>query len=278
MPTQVGIGLRNPHYQDILANKPPIDFLEVHCENYFAEGGKPLHYLEQISAHYPLSFHGVGLSLGTTDQLNAEHLKKLKSLINRFEPLFVSEHLCWGVIDGTYFNDLLPLPYTEESLQLFISNTQRVQEYLNRTIMIENISTYLEFEHSSLAEYEFLSELVKATGCQLLLDVNNLYVNSVNHQWNAKKYLQNLPAHAIKEIHLAGFTENIFEDGKLLIDTHDQLVSTEVWDLYEQAIHTIGPKPTLIEWDSHLPELNVLVQEAHKAKTVLKEYQHALFA
>ncbi|AHE67053.1 DUF692 domain-containing protein [Legionella oakridgensis] len=267
----VGIGLRSQHYSNFLDSLPNIGFLEVHCENYFGQGGKPLVCLEHIANHYPLSFHGVGLSLGSTDGLSAQHLRKLKALIDRFEPMFVSEHLCWGSVEGTYFNDLLPLPYTPESLWLVIKHVHQVQDYLKRPILIENISSYLEYDHSVIPEYEFMMEIIKATGCSILLDVNNLYVNSVNHGWDTKTYLHHLAPQAVQEIHLAGFTQKVFDDALLLIDTHDKPVTQDVWMLYEQSLQYLGPKPTLIEWDANLPDLSILLGEAEKAKRILDD-------
>ncbi|KTD22927.1 DUF692 domain-containing protein [Legionella londiniensis] len=266
----VGVGLRSQHYQEFLTPSQGIDFLEVHPENYFGKGGNPHYHLERIAKHYPLSFHGVGLSLGSTDGINKAHLEKLKSLIDCYEPILVSEHLCWTSVKGIYFNDLLPLPYTEESLDLVINHINQVQDYLKRPILIENISTYLEFEHSEMPEYEFINQVIKATGCGMLLDINNLYVNANNHGWCMATYLNNLPFIAIEEIHLAGFTRKEFDDGSILIDTHDKPVAGAVWDLYIQCIQRIGSRPTLIEWDKDLPELTTLLKEAEKAKAILE--------
>ncbi len=266
----VGVGLRSQHYQEILDRLPNIGFLEIHCENYFGKGGRPLHYLEQISQQYPLSFHGVGLSLGSADGLDSQHLKKLKNLVTCFNPVFVSEHLCWTSIGGMHFNDLLPIPYTDEALALIIKHVQQAQDFLKRNILIENISTYMEYNHSVIPEYEFMMEVVSQTGCGILLDVNNLYVNASNHHWDITTYLSKISPGAVEEIHLAGFTKNDFEEGSLLIDTHDKPVAAAVWEVYEQTIQSMGLKPTLIEWDKDLPELEVLLGEADKARKILE--------
>jgi len=266
----LGIGLRAEHYCDIIKTHPKIGWFEVHSENYFGKGGKPLHFLEKISQDYPLSLHGVGLSLGSADDLNVEHLNHLKKLTDRFTPLFVSEHLSWSSIDGCYLNDLLPLPYTEEALHVVSRHINEVQEYLNRQILIENISSYFQFAHSIIPEYEFITAVVQQTGCGILLDVNNLYVNSINHGWDTNIYLQNVSTDFVYEIHLAGFTKNEFADGAILIDTHNQFISNDVWELYQQTLQCMGPKPTLIEWDKDLPGLPVLLHEARKASHILE--------
>jgi len=270
IPVQAGIGLRANHYQEVLETHPKIGWFEVHSENYFGEGGLPRHYLWQIRSNYPLSLHGVGLSLGSTDDLNKTHLAKLKGLIDDVAPGFVSEHLCWSSIEGHYLNDLLPLPYTEESLTLLTKHVCQAQDYLNHQLLIENISSYLQFSHSLIPEYEFMTELVKRTGCGILLDVNNLYVNSINHGWDASVYLQSIPKQFVFELHLAGFTENHFDDGSILIDSHNKPISNPVWELYYQAVQIMGQKPTLIEWDKDIPPLAILLEEARIADRILE--------
>lgn len=274
---QTGVGLRAQHYQQIIEQRPRIPWLEVHSENYFGEGGKPHFYLEQIRQNYPLSLHGVGLSLASSDDFNNNHLKKLKLLIERYSPFLVSEHLCWSSINNHYLNDLLPFFYNEETLNYLIQRIHYVQDYLGRQILIENITSYVQFSQSIIPEYEFITEIAKRTGCGILLDVNNLYVNSRNHSWNCDKYLQALPKESIQEIHLAGFSENKVDDDQVLIDSHDHPVHSEVWDLYQQTIQHLGPKLTLIEWDKSIPELQVLMQEADKANKIL-EQQYAIVA
>jgi uncharacterized protein (UPF0276 family) len=274
IPARAGIGLRAEHYAAVLETRPPVGWLEVHSENYFGAGGKPLHYLECIRAHYPLSLHGVGLSIGSTDPLDRRHLGKLKALIRRFEPALVSEHLSWGSVDGRYLNDLLPLPYTKEALYHLVARVARVQDILGRQILIENPSSYLQYVGSTIPEGEFLAELAERTGCGVLLDVNNIYVSARNHGFDAGAYLRAIPRHVVQEIHLAGFTVNRFEDGEILIDTHNRPVYPAVWALYRQAVHRFGRIPTLIEWDTDLPELAVLVDEARRADAILEE-RHA---
>ncbi len=274
IPVRAGIGLRAEHYDAVLETRPPVGWLEVHSENYFGAGGKPLDYLERIRAHYPLSLHGVGLSVGSTDPLDKLHLTKLKHLIERFEPALVSEHLSWGSAGGRYLNDLLPLPYTQEALYHLVARVSQVQDILGRPILIENVSSYLQYVESSLSEWDFLAELAERAGCGVLLDVNNIYVSARNHGFDPSTYLQAIPRHAVQEIHLAGFTVNRFDDGEILIDTHNRPVYPAVWALYRQAVHRFGPIPTLIEWDSDLPELAVLVGEAQQADAILEE-RHA---
>jgi len=273
IPAAAGIGLRAQHYRDILETLPAIGWLEVHSENFFAAGGQPLCILEKIRSHYPLSCHGVGLFLGSTDPLNLGHLSRLKSLVERFEPDFVSEHLCWGSAAGRFLNDLLPLPYTEEALEHFCHQVDQAQDYLGRTILIENVSSYLQFKQSTIPEWQFVAEVANRTGCGILLDVNNIYVNAVNHKFDPLGYLQAIPLGAVKEIHLAGFDSN----GDCLIDTHGNPVFERVWDLYRHAVKLFGNVPTLIEWDTDIPGLAILLTEADKANAILME-NHANFA
>jgi hypothetical protein len=274
IPARAGIGLRAEHYDAVLENLPPVGWLEVHSENYFGAGGKPLDYLERIRAHYPLSLHGVGLSIGSTDPFDYRHLAKLKRLIRRFEPALVSEHLSWSSVGGRYLNDLLPLPYTKEALYHLVARVARVQDILGRPILIENPSSYLQYAESAIPEWEFLTALAERTGCGVLLDVNNVYVSACNHGFDAGAYLRAIPRHIVREIHLAGFTVNRFDDGELLIDTHNRPVWPAVWALYRQAVQRFGQIPTLIEWDTDLPELAVLVNEARRANAILEE-RHA---
>ncbi len=271
IPARAGIGLRAEHYDAVLEDRPPVGWLEVHSENYFGAGGKPLDYLERIRARYPLSLHGVGLSIGSTDPLDRQHLAKLKELIRRFEPALVSEHLSWSSVGGRYFNDLLPLPYTEEALDHMIARVAQVQDALGRQILIENPSSYLQYVGSAIPEWEFLVELAERTGCGVLLDVNNIYVSACNHGFDATAYLQAVPRYVVREIHLAGFTVNRVDDGEILIDTHNRPVWPPVWALYRQAVQRFGRIPTLIEWDTDLPELTVLVDEAYRADAILEE-------
>ena len=260
-----GIGLRPPHYQAILAQQPAVSFLEVHSENFFGDGGQPLKYLSRLREDYPISIHGVGLSLGSTDPLDGDHLKKLKRLVDRIDPVLVSEHLCWSSVNGRFLNDLLPLPYTPESLEHLVHRVGEVQDFIKRPILIENISSYLEFVESTIPEWEFVRDLANRAGCQILLDVNNIHVNAVNHDFDAYNYLDTIALGSVGEIHLAGFQDT----GEILIDTHGSKVSDQVWRLYEYAIGRFGNVPTLIEWDIDIPELPVLLGEAEKANRML---------
>lgn len=271
IPPAAGIGLRAVHYRDVLDTRPAIGWVEVHSENYFGAGGQPHHFLERIRALYPLSLHGVGLSLGSVDSLNQVHLAQLKRLARHYEPHFISDHLCWGSVGERYLNDLLPLPYTEEALQHVCQRIDEAQSVLGREILVENVSSYLQFSHSTIAEWEFLAEVHRRTGCGILLDVNNIYVSSRNHDFDPLAYLSAIPVQAVKEIHLAGFDSN----GQILIDTHGKPVSGDVWPLYDQAIARFGATPTLMEWDTDLPALDVLVNEAHKAQDILDEHRAA---
>ena len=274
IPATAGIGLRAEHYRDIVDGLPSIGWLEVHSENYFGSGGPALRYLTAIRRDYPVSLHGVGLSIGSTDPLDRRHLDRLKHLIGLIEPGLISEHLSWSQFGGTYFNDLLPLPYTEEALDHMVDRVHWVQEILGRQILIENPSSYLEFLHSTLPEWEFLTELARRSGCGLLLDVNNLFVSACNLGWDPLRYLAGIPAGRVAEIHLAGHTRKPFDDGEILIDTHDGPACEAVWKLYAETLRRMGPKPALIEWDTNLPRFDVLLDEARRADSVL-EASHA---
>lgn len=271
IPARAGIGLRGPHYKDVLESLPDIGFLEVHSENYFGRGGVPHVYLESIRRHYPLSFHGVGLSLGSADPLNLPHLARLRQLIDLYQPDFVSEHLAWGAIDGRHLNDLLPLPYTEEAVRHLADRVSQTQDYLQRRIMIENVSCYLQFAHSHLTEWEFVTAVAERADCDILLDVNNVYVNAHNHGFDCLEFFEGIPGDRVKEVHLAGHTVKQYEQGSIIIDTHDQVVCDEVWALYAHAIQCYGEKPTLIEWDTSLPELQILVDQAMAAQNIMTE-------
>jgi uncharacterized protein (UPF0276 family) len=265
IPAQAGIGLRSHHFREILDAPPPVAWMETHPENYFGDGGAPLRILEQIRSRYPLSFHGVGLSLGSTDPIDRAHLRKLRVLIDRFEPAFVSEHLSWSSVGGHFLNELLPLPYSEESLDHVCARIDEVQTILQRPLLIENITRYLTWRDSTIPEGAFMAEAVRRTGCGILLDLNNAYVNAVNFHLDPIEFLNAIPAQAVQEIHLAGFDRF----GRMLIDTHGQPVYPEVWSLYQWAIHHFGPRPTLIEWDTNLPPLSVLVEQAIQADAIL---------
>ena len=269
IPAIAGIGLKPEHYGEILETIPKPLWFEVHTENYMSSGGPNHRYLEAIRADYELSFHGVSLSIGSAQPLNTDILNRTKKLIERYQPSLVSEHLSWSVLGETYFNDLLPLPYTEETLKLVINHINQTQEALNRQILIENPSTYMQFVNSTIAEYEFLTEAAKQTGCGLLVDVNNLYVNLQNHDVDAKEWLSKIPAKHVQEIHLAGHHVNVIENQKILIDDHGSTVCDEVWQLYQFALEQFGPIPSLIEWDTRIPPFNTLLAEANKANRYL---------
>ena len=260
-----GIGLRAPHVRQVQDERPAVPWLEIHSENYYVDGGPALSALDRIRADYPLSIHGVGMSLGSTDPLDRAHLAKLARLIERTEPALVSEHLCWSGVGGRVLNDLLPLPYTEESLEHVCMRVVQVQDFLGRAIAVENVSSYLAFADATIPEWEFVAAVVRRTGCKLLCDVNNIYVNAVNHGFDADAYLAAMPREAIVEIHLAGFEATT----TCLIDTHGAPVAPPVWALYRRAIALFGPVPTLIEWDTDLPPLATLLAEAATAQAIL---------
>lgn len=263
-----GIGLRAQHHDEILARPPSVGWFEAHSENYFAPGGVHRQRLMQIRANYELSLHGVGLSVGSTDPLDLQHLRELKRLVDAVEPLFVSEHLCWASSGGRYLNDLLPLPYTEEALQHMAARVREVQDFLGRQILMENISSYLRFKCSEVPEWEFLTALAQASGCAVLLDINNLYVNALNHGFDPLIYLHGIPRTIVHEFHLAGHTVARIRESEIRIDTHDNHVCNEVWALYATAVKRFGPVPTLIEWDADIPSLATLEAEAAKANLI----------
>ena len=265
-----GIGLRASHMRELLARRPAVPWVEVHAENYMADA-RALASLESVRRDYPVSLHGVGLSLGSAGPLDRHHLDRLRGLADIVEPCLVSEHLSWSTSGGAYLNHLLPLPYTLETLSLIAAHVEEVQERLGRRILVENPSSYLRFRHSAMPEAEFLGELVRRTGCGLLCDVNNVYVSAWNVGLDAEAYLAALPAGAVGEIHLAGHAVNDADGVSLLIDDHGSPVSPAVWRLYLQALDRFGPVPTLIEWDTDIPALDVLLAEAHKADGIFTE-------
>ena len=273
-----GIGLRAPHIAEVLATRPALSFLEVHSENYMG-GGPALRRLEAIRAHYPLSLHGVGLSLGSAEGIDADHLARLKALVERIEPALVSEHLSWSVTGGVYLNDLLPLPLTEETLVVVSRNVETMQDTLKRPVLVENPSSYLRFRQSTIPEPDFLAAIAERTGCGLLCDVNNIYVTAENFGLDPRAYLDALPPAAVGEMHLAGHFRDTRGSRALLIDDHGAPVADAVWDLYRYAVGRFSPAPTLIEWDSRLPELPVLLAEARRADAIagarLAEPTHA---
>jgi uncharacterized protein (UPF0276 family) len=266
MPKSAGIGLKAPHYRQILDSLPRVAFFEIHAENFMGAGGPPHRYLSAIREHYPLSVHGVGLSLGSTAPLDLDHLDALARVVDRYQPELVSEHLAWCSVDGTYLNDLLPIPYTKAMLRHFAQRVAQVQDRLGRTILIENPSAYYAYATSAIPEPDFLAELVAATGCGILLDVNNVYVSGRNLGFDPWAYVDAIPAEAVGEIHLAGHHLRRFEDGaEIRIDDHGSKVIEDVWALYRHAVRRCGPQPTLIEWDTEVPPLDILVGEASRA-------------
>lgn len=274
LPVRAGLGLKSQHLHEALSEQPDIGFWEVHAENYMVAGGPMHHGLAAIRSHYPLSLHGVGLSIGAEDSLDADHLNRLRALVLRYEPAVFSEHLAWSGHGGTFFNDLLPVPYDAETLNRVCDHVNQVQCRLGRQILIENPSTYVEFAQSTMSETQFLTELVTRSGCGLLLDVNNVYVSAVNHGRNAQTYIKELPLKAVGEIHLAGFTEDVDALGdRLLIDTHSSSIDRDVWSLYAYALSAIGrPIATLIERDGDVPPLRVLLAEAQRAEETLLSF------
>jgi hypothetical protein len=264
LPARAGIGLRSPHIAEVLATRPALPWLEVHPENYLG-GGPAVRALLAVREAYPLSFHAVGLSVGRGDGVDRRHLGRLKALVDRFEPALVSEHLAWSQVGSTYLNHLLPLPYTEESLQAVCRNVDEVQTALRRQVLIENPSGYLRFAASTIPEAEFLSEVAVRTGCGLLCDVNNVHVTARNLGLDPLAYLDALPRGAVAEIHLAGHSVNDADGQRILIDDHGSPVSPAVWALYDHALRRFGALPTLVEWDTDIPPLDVLLGEARQA-------------
>lgn len=270
IPVRAGIGLKPEHYNEILESRPAIGWFEVHAENYMGEGGAPHHFLTAIRELYPLSVHGVGLSIGADAPLDQAHLRALGRVCARYEPGLVSEHLAWSTHDGVYLNDLLPVPYNAETLARVCEHIDQVQETLGRTMLLENPSTYVGFDNSEMSELEFLREIVERTGCGLLLDVNNVHVSATNHAYDAVAYIDAFPHEHVGEIHLGGHADDEGDDGEpLLIDDHASAVADIVWDLYAHTIDRCGPVATLIEWDNDVPEWRVLMDEAKRADAVL---------
>jgi hypothetical protein len=270
IPAAAGIGLRFAHHEHVLRQRPAVAWFEIHAENYFS-GGALRRTLERIRGDYPIAVHGVGLSLGSADGLDLRHLQRLAELVQAIEPGLISEHLSWSVIGGSYLADLLPLPMTEEALTVVCRHVEQTQTALRRPLLIENPSTYLQFAHSSIPEWEFLGELARRTGCGILCDVNNIYVSACNHGWDGAAYLQGLPAEAVGEIHLAGHALRALADGRSVrIDNHGARVADEVWALYRLALQRFGRRPSLIEWDTDIPAFEVLLEEAAHAAVLMQ--------
>lgn len=272
LPRRAGVGLKAEHYENVVDDKPGVGWFEVHAENYMGAGGPAHHYLGRIRRDYPLSIHGVGLSIGSDGPLDGAHLQRLKAVVDRYDPEMVSEHLAWSMHGGAFFNDLLPLPYTPEAAERVSEHIDQVQETLGRRILLENPSTYVGFDDSTMSETGFLAEVAKRTGCGLLLDVNNVYVSAVNHGWSPLAYIGDFPLEYVAEVHLGGHAPDRDDEGApLLIDAHDRAVGREVWALYQQTLERTGPLPTLIEWDNDVPEWRVLFDEARTADRMLDD-------
>jgi len=273
-PAPVGIGLRPPHYQDVLDCPPEVDVFEVVTENFLGlragGGGRPVEVLEAVRSCRPVRLHGVSLNVGSVDPLSKDYLLRLRALADRIQPECISDHLCWTGAGWTSLHDLLPLPFTEEALTHVAARVDAVQVALGRRVLLENVSSYISFKHSSMSEWEFLAELSQRTGCGLLLDVNNVYVSAHNHAFAAHDFLAGLPTAHVAQFHLGGHT-----DGRgLLVDTHDQLVTNPVWDLFREAVRRFGQLPTVIEWDARLPPLATLLSEAGRARAILREFDN----
>jgi uncharacterized protein (UPF0276 family) len=267
---RVGVGLKADHYRTVIETRPDMGFFEVHAENYMGSGGPPHRYLTAIREHYPLSLHGVGLSIGADRSLDQEHLQRLRALNERYEPALFSEHLAWSSHGTSYLDDLLPVPYTDDTLNRVCQHIDQVQTVLDRQMLLENPSTYLWFKESTWRETDFIREIVRRTGCGLLLDVNNVHVASTNQQWDAHAYINDFPLGHVQQIHLAGHSRQTDEKGRpLLIDSHDQRVDERVWTLFQRVIECIGPVPTLIEWDANIPAWPELQAETVTARALM---------
>jgi len=264
MTSGFGLGLRTEHYNDFLAEPQSVDWLEVISDNYMVDGGKPLAMLDQIRANYPMAMHGVSMSIGSIKGLDTDYLAKLKKLEQRIEPMWVSDHLCWTGVHGRNMHDLLPLPYTDEALQVVKRNVEHAQEVLQRPLVLENVSSYVEYESSEMTEWEFLAEVCQATGCRLLLDLNNIYVSAFNHDFSASSFIEGIPVDSVMQFHLAGHQDN----GDILVDTHDHPVCDGVWDIYRQALLRFGYVPTMIERDDKIPPLAELISELDMARAI----------
>jgi uncharacterized protein len=277
IPARGGVGLKAEHYRTIINTSPDVGFFEVHAENYMGAGGPPHRYLSAIRERYPLSLHGVGLSIGADRPLDKDHIERLRRLIQRYRPGLFSEHLAWSSHDVGFLNDLLPVPYTAETLKRVVEHIDQVETALGCQMLLENPSTYIAFAESTYAETDFIAEVARRTGCGLLLDVNNVFVASTNQQWDPVAYIQGYPLAHVREIHLAGNAREVDEAARpLLIDTHDRPVEAAVWDLFALAVRLIGPVPTLIEWDTQVPAWSTLAQEAERAETIMYANQSGI--
>lgn len=263
----VGIGLRSPHYQLIDQQKPRVPWFEVLIDNYLNKGGAARQHLHAIRENYPITFHGVSMSIGSADPINKAYLAALKQAMGEFEPAHISDHLCWSSINGQYSHDLLPLPYIKNAIRHVVDRIQQVQDVLQQQILIENVSSYLQYTMSAMDEWEFLVEIAERADCYILLDINNIYVSAFNQNFDPVRYLEAVPTERVREMHLAGYEDQ----GTHLLDTHSEAVHPPVWELYEQALQRFGPVPTLIEWDNDIPDFSVLQQEAHMASEIIRK-------
>lgn len=260
-----GLGLRSIYYQEILNTLPPIDWFEIISEDYLVEGGNRLFYLDKIREEYPVVMHGVSLSIGGTDPLNKEYLSKLKQLMQRIDPVWVSDHLCWTGVEGKNFHDLMPLPYTEEALKNVVQRINQVQDFLGQQIILENVSSYVTYQHSVMQEWEFMTAIAELADCRLLVDINNIYVSSYNHKFDPHTFIQSIPKHRVQQFHLAGHSN----EGDYIVDTHDEPVIEEVWQLYATALKHFGRVSTLIERDANFPPFDDLLKEVCRARETM---------
>ena len=259
-----GLGLRKEHYESVLTQKPAVDWFEIISENYMVDGGKPLYYLDRIRELYPIVMHGVSMSIGSTEAIDKNYLKKLKTLINRAAPEWYSDHLCWTGVDGINLHDLMPLPYTEEAIQHVVERVSQVQDFIGRQMLLENVSSYVSYGESQISEWEFLSEVAKRADCLILLDINNIYVSAFNHQFDPLTYLNAVSVNRVCQIHLAGHTQQ----SDIIIDTHDQPISDPVFKLYSEAVQRFGRISTMIERDDNIPPLNILLDELDLVRSI----------
>jgi uncharacterized protein (UPF0276 family) len=259
-----GLGLRKDHYETVLKERPRVDWFEILSENYMVDGGKPLHYLDKIREHYPMVMHGVSMSIGSSEPLNWEYLRQLKDLVQRVEPKWISDHLCWTGVDGINLHDLMPLPYTEEAIQHVVDRVNQVQDFLGRQLLLENVSSYLSYSDSQISEWEFLREIAERADCLILLDINNIYVSAYNHNFDPVTYLQAMPDERVYQFHLAGHTQQ----ENLIIDTHDQAIADPVFELYAKAVAHFGRVSTMIERDDNIPPLPELLQELDRVRAI----------
>lgn len=266
----IGVGLRTPHFQTITESWPKMDWFEAITENFMDSGGRPMSVLEKVRTRYPVALHGTSLSIGSVDPLRPGYLKNFKAIVDRIDPFIVSDHLCWTSVDQEELHDLLPLPFTEESLKHIVSRVNQVQEFLGRQIILENVSSYVTYKHSVVPEWEFLREIARRSGCGILLDINNIYVNSFNHKFEALDFIQNIPREFVKQFHMAGHTNM----GKYLFDTHIGPIIDPVWKLYAKALEQYGQVSTLIEWDAEIPEFKVLEEEAARARLIYQKFNN----